>query len=108
MRRKRRIEISVETREVSMVSLPGRTVRSRCATCAQRVDVATIDEATALTRIDSRTIYQLVEAGRVHFMETPEGFLLICLNSLSAFLVSNRQSIAKESSHTIVQSAKGE
>lgn len=40
------------------------------------------DEAAALTGVGARTIYRWVEAGLVHFAETAEGSLLICLNSL--------------------------
>lgn len=32
--------------------------------------------------ISSRTIHRLVESGAVHFTETPEGVLLVCLSSL--------------------------
>lgn len=36
----------------------------------------------AIAGINSRAIHRLVEAGAVHFTETPEGLLLICLSSL--------------------------
>jgi predicted site-specific integrase-resolvase len=39
------------------------------------------DEAAALVQASPRIIYRWVEAGVVHFTETPEG-LLICLDSL--------------------------
>ena len=38
----------------------------------------------ATAGVTPRTIYQWVEAGRVHFSETARGETLICLNSLSA------------------------
>jgi hypothetical protein len=40
------------------------------------------EEAMAVAGVSSREIYRWVEAGRVHFLETSEGFLLICLDSL--------------------------
>jgi hypothetical protein len=43
-----------------------------------------VDEAAAVARSSSRAIYRRVEADTLHFTETPEGRLLICLNSLEA------------------------
>ncbi|HXG63630.1 MAG TPA: hypothetical protein VNO70_00895 [Blastocatellia bacterium] len=42
----------------------------------------TLDEAIALSGASSREIHRRVEAGEIHFTETAEGFLLICLPSL--------------------------
>lgn len=41
-----------------------------------------LEEAVAVAGVSSRVIHQWVEAGLMHFTETPEGHLLICLNSL--------------------------
>jgi predicted site-specific integrase-resolvase len=43
----------------------------------------TPEEAAALAQVSSRTIYRRVEAGELHFAETPEEPLLICLDSLT-------------------------
>ncbi len=40
------------------------------------------EEAAVLAGVSPRTIYRRVEAGLVHFAESPEGWLLICLSSL--------------------------
>ena len=58
MRRKRRTEITVETHEVSIIRQRGRTVRAQCATCAEHVSAITMDEVTALTRINAEAIYE--------------------------------------------------
>jgi DNA-binding transcriptional MerR regulator len=42
-----------------------------------------IDDAAILAGVSSRTIFRWAEAGIVHSTETPEGLLLICLNSLN-------------------------
>jgi hypothetical protein len=42
----------------------------------------TPSEAVMLTHVSARTIYRWVEAEKIHFAETSEGLLLICLNSL--------------------------
>jgi hypothetical protein len=43
-----------------------------------------VDEAAMVSRSSSRAIYQRVEANQLHFTETPEGRLLVCLTSLEA------------------------
>jgi len=45
--------------------------------------MCTPEEAAVLTHVSTRTIYRRVEAGRVHFTETAEGLLLVCLNSIT-------------------------
>ena len=40
-------------------------------------------KAAPLARVTVRSIYARVEAEGVHFLETPDGLLLLCANSLS-------------------------
>jgi len=42
------------------------------------------EEAAALARTSTRTIYRWVEAGLLHYVETPGGGLLVCIHSLIA------------------------
>jgi excisionase family DNA binding protein len=44
--------------------------------------MVTAEEAAAVAGVTRRTIYRWVEAQSVHFAETPDGALLICLDSL--------------------------
>lgn len=53
-----------------------------CEACAGTSRMLTVEEAAAVARSTSRDIYRRVEANQIHFTETPEGSLLICLNSL--------------------------
>ena len=46
------------------------------------VEMITPDEAAKLAGMSSRSLYRLVEAESIHFTETHDGSLLICLNSL--------------------------
>jgi excisionase family DNA binding protein len=39
-------------------------------------------EAASAAGVTTRTIYQWLEAGKLHFSETTEGETLICLDSL--------------------------
>ncbi len=53
-----------------------------CEACAAQVRMVTAEEAAMIAEVSARAIYRRVEAGRIHFTETPEGLLLICFNSL--------------------------
>jgi excisionase family DNA binding protein len=80
---KKRTVISVETDRLIVVGKRKSNPLIWCAGCASRVRMITVDEAAAITRTSSRTIFQWVEADRLHFTETPDGRLFICPNSLS-------------------------
>ena len=56
----------------------------RCRECSQEAWMMRAETASGITGVAIRTIYQHVEAGRVHFQETPDGFLMVCLNSLNS------------------------
>jgi hypothetical protein len=45
--------------------------------------MVTVDEAAAIASESSRSIFRRIENGQLHFIETPEGRLFICSNSLS-------------------------
>ncbi|MGI9068840.1 MAG: hypothetical protein ACR2HX_20855 [Pyrinomonadaceae bacterium] len=79
--KQKRTEITIETERVLVVSRPSR-VSPWCAACGAQTEMATVDEAAILARVNSRTIYRRAEAGKLHVTETPEGLLLICSNSL--------------------------
>ena len=78
----RTIELTFERTEFFAVLNPRRSTVAQCAECGGRVPVVTPEEAASIAGVMARTIYHWVEAGRVHFMETPEGLLLVCLASL--------------------------
>ncbi len=78
MKKTRRIEITLESR-----TLVFRTDSNR-AYCPQCVAtrLLTPDEAAAIARTTTRTIFHWVETEQLHFLETDEGRLLICPDSL--------------------------
>ena len=59
-------------------------MRARCDRCNQWVQMVTPNQAAAIARVAVRTINRWVEADSIHFAESPEGLLLICLNSISS------------------------
>lgn len=81
MSRKRRIEITVETtllivRHTSLLPV-------WCSECPFPVQLITPETAAALLGVSTRTFFRKVEAGQFHFVETAEGNLLVCPNSLA-------------------------
>src|SRR5437867_8353836 len=83
MRREKKAEVFVET-EVE-IEVRWRTRRLGpvwCAQCAAPVEMVPPDVAALVAEVSARAVFAWVEAGRIHFTETPEGALLVCLNSL--------------------------
>ena len=80
MKRKRKIEITVETRTL-VFRRDEHRVLPHCPQCAANV-LLTPDEAAIIAQTTTRTIFHWVELGQLHFVETDEGELLICPNSL--------------------------
>jgi hypothetical protein len=80
-------EITVETRQ--RITLRGRGQRVIwgravwCNNCAATVGMYLPEHAAVLSRTTSREIYRRVENGDLHFVETTEGELFICCNSLA-------------------------
>ncbi len=79
---KRRTEITIEQRRIVLLSKRGTVAPTWCDACAARVKMVSPEEAALLAGVSSRTIYRRVETGQLHFTETQQGLLLICVNSL--------------------------
>ena len=80
MKRTRRLEIVVETTRRVTLRRPGAAPPARCEQCSE--PLISTEEAVACTGLSSRTIHRLVEAGEIHFAETPMGALFVCPNSV--------------------------
>jgi hypothetical protein len=79
--KKTRTEISIETDQVVIIRRQ-HVAQQWCAVCAMHTHMITAEAAAAATGLSRRSVYRLVEQGQVHFCETSDGLLLICLNSL--------------------------
>lgn len=75
-----RIEITLETRQIVVI----RNSRGKawCPRRAAQVELLTTEETSTATGADSQTICRLAEDGPLHRVETEDGRLFICLNSL--------------------------
>jgi len=79
---KRRIEITVEKRRLIVLRRQRPSVHDWCADCGKQVAMLTPDQAATIANVSSRTIYRRVEDGEMHYLETAEGHLLVCANSV--------------------------
>ena len=85
MKKQERMRITVTRDEITVIRKMAGTARASCVSCGgHQVEMATLEQAVTLTGIPSRTIYGWVEGGDVHFIETTDGHLLVCLESLRA------------------------
>ena len=78
----RKREISIQFEEILVIRRPERPVFMWCGSCGERVLMLAADQAARIARIGARTLFRLVEAGRLHFIEIHGGSLLICRPSL--------------------------
>lgn len=81
MRESNKTEITIETHRTFIVRRTSLT-RAWCARCATTVSFASPEEAARLAGRSAREIYRAVEAGRLHFIETGNRLLRVCLDSL--------------------------
>lgn len=84
MKRRRTTEIIIETDEIFVLRAPAAAAPHApdCPDCGAPMTSA--EEAARLCNLPPRHVYRLVEAGRAHFTEMPDGRLLACLGSLGA------------------------
>lgn len=80
MKRTKTTEITVETNEFFVVRRRDRVVHRRCAACGRVVQMVTVSEATSIAGEDLHN--EQSEARLLHAIRTPDGQVLICLNSL--------------------------
>lgn len=79
----KRTETVIETHEVWVVRRPAGPPTAWCQDCACRPAMLTPEEAARLSGLSLRALFRLIEAGRVHFLETAGDRLLVCPASLA-------------------------
>jgi len=78
--RKQKIEITIETDQILVIRRS--SARAWCQRCAAPVELLTTEETSTATGADLQTIRHLAVNGPIHPVETDDGRLFICLNSL--------------------------
>ena len=88
MRKKRTtrtVELTIERSESFVVPKPRERAYMWCAGCGRRGAFATPEEAARSSGAGLRTVFRQIEAAEIHFLETADGRLLVCLESLAPF-----------------------
>jgi hypothetical protein len=88
MRRRRTtrtVELTVERTEFSTPRGPRPNAVAWCGGCGRSAPFVTPEEAARSTGAGLRTVFRQIEAAEIHFLETADGVLLVCLDSLAPF-----------------------
>lgn len=72
--------------EIFIVKRKGqKTIRFFCPDCEGDGELLDLNSAVTVFRIGARELLRQIETGAIHSIETTEGHLLICQNSLVSF-----------------------
>jgi len=83
MGRTRRNEKRVEIHELLIIRKASGSLPALCEECSARdALLLSPDQASTVTNIPERLIYQWVEAGVIHYREEPDGKLTVCVKTL--------------------------
>ncbi len=86
--------MTIETEKFLTIRISAGKHCEFCEICHSNAPMLILMEAVQFAKMSSRTIFQLIEAGQLHFRETATGLILVCFNSLSA--EKAKQQIIKE------------
>ena len=81
-KKKQRTEVTIEKQELRIIREPGSSAWGLCPQCGIEVRLVSANQAAALAGESTRAIYRWIEDGMVHFTETSEGHLFVCLASI--------------------------
>jgi hypothetical protein len=82
MRAKRTVKITIKREEFVYLRRHQTGTSAWCSDCEANVNMLTPEEAAAVSGLSPRQIYRMVEARRLHFVESPESAIFICPYSL--------------------------
>jgi len=75
--------ISSETHEVFIVTRTTQgTIRTWCNECAAEVDMLRPEEAAAIAKVSTRTVYRWIEDSQIHHTESDGGNVVVCSKEL--------------------------
>ncbi len=80
----KKILITTETHELFILRKNRReAIHEFCPKCESKVELMSIDTAVSFAQKGTRQLFELIESGSAHSIETTTGHLLICKNSLA-------------------------
>ena len=78
-----RVEISYEQHEVWRVGQADNAEFTTCPCCGEDSPMVRVERVAAALQTGVMAIYKLIIDGGLHFVETPQKYVLVCLNSFS-------------------------
>ncbi len=81
-RAKRTVKVIVETERTFIFRSRGDRQAAWCAGCGAEVEMATVKEVARAAGVSELTICRRIEACALHFAETADGRVFICIDSL--------------------------
>lgn len=83
MKKTRRTERTVEIHEFYAIRTASGSLPALCTDCSTGDAIMLApDHAALLSHVPTRMIYRFVETGSIHYRETPNGSLVVCIRSL--------------------------
>lgn len=79
---RRRLEITVQRRELTLSLAAQPPVAELCPTCRREVRMLPVELAAKASGISPRMLYRRIERDQVHYRELSDGTVLVCENSL--------------------------
>jgi len=80
---RRRTKLVVETERMLIVRGHHTEMNNRCDRCGAEAKLVSPELAATLTGLSRRAVYRLIESGQVHFTESSQALVSICLQSLT-------------------------
>jgi hypothetical protein len=93
---KRRTEITIETERILVISRRNTSALAWCSDCGSRGQMITPEAAAKMVGLSTRAVYRLIETKDLHFIETSDNRLWICLNSLNQLIEATNQAITAQ------------
>jgi hypothetical protein len=79
---RRRVEITIQRRELAVTRGEQAPVAAHCPVCDREAIMMPVDLAAKASGVSPRTLYRWIEQNKVHFRELSDGAVLVCENSL--------------------------
>ena len=81
--KRRRTELTIQTHEVVVLHGGEAQTRAWCRQCREERVFLLPEAAARLAGVSVRTIYRRVEEKRLHFLETPDGRVRVCVEAIA-------------------------
>src|SRR5262245_60768572 len=93
-----RNELFIEKQEVIVIHRRGEAHSPFCFQCGNLAIMMTLEEATAITKVSMRLLCRLADEGKIHFLETSKGVLLLCSRTLFQVTATDSQGLMQNQS----------